>query len=209
MAALQQGCGRAGGRREGLPGARTPLLLQAGWLLSGKGPGPGDTAAGQDRFFYASEWQGSWATWSTEAQKGEGLTGPPRGQVQGLPGGRYSPGRSRPDSAARALSLPTHRPEGWAGEPVPCHPQVMSHLRDMGRMHRVCATRGFDGERTEQDRTLLGKGPEMGRRVLKVPCFFLEKRTCVPSSRTVSAQGPGCPSQLAGTEERAPGPRDA
>lgn len=188
MGALQQGCGRAE------RGAGTPLLLQAGSLLSGKGPGPGDTT-GQDRFFYASEWQGS-----------QGPPGPPkpeRGKADRASQAAGTGAQEEADPALQPGRSPCSHTARRGGQESQCHvhPQVMSHLRDMGRVHRVRATRGFDGERTEQDRTLLGEGPEMGRRVLKVPCSVLEKRICVPSSQTVSAQGAGTPLP-AGPERR-------
>lgn len=66
------------------------------------------------------------------------------------------------------------------------------------------------GKRTDGTGLLLEKGPEMGRRVQKAPCYVLEKRACVLSSRTASAQAAGDPPpSWPGMEETAPSPRDA
>lgn len=84
---------------------------------------------------------------------------------------------------------------------------MAAQLRLVERVCQVCAKSGFDGEenRMGQD-CCLEKGPEMGQRVLKDPCYILEKRTCVLSSR-----GPGgSPPSWPGVEEtaRAPGTPD-
>lgn len=69
---------------------------------------------------------------------------------------------------------------------------------------------GLMGKRTGQDRTAASRGARHGPEGPEGPLLRPRERTCVPSSRMVSAQGAGdAPPSWPGMEETAPGPRDA